>query len=101
MLRLIEESVKGNVVRQHASVLIINGVPVEYGYNMIKNCRSEHAECNVINKFLTRRGLIGWVKEQRILSNYGIQWGKRSPEEYHPPIKKCRVNSYTTTEWNT
>lgn len=63
--KLVEMAKKSDINHRHASVLIYNGNPVAWGYNSIKGINTNHAECDVIRRFLVARGFIGYLKVQK------------------------------------
>lgn len=48
---------KSSIEHKHGAILIHNGKPVEWGYNLIRGKTTVHAEYNVIDKYITRMRL--------------------------------------------
>lgn len=69
--KLSDKAAESHIVHQHAAMLLVNGTPNAFGVNSIRGARPYHAESDVIRSYLINRGLIGWVREHRIL------WGSR------------------------
>lgn len=69
--KLIEMAKKSDINHRHGSVLIYNGTPVAWGFNSIRGSNTNHAECDVIRRFLAGRGYLGYLKEQSLL------WGQK------------------------
>lgn len=60
------------ITHKHAAVVMIKGRPMAYGVNSMRGARPYHAEADAIRSYLISRGLLGWVKQCRIL------WGTQS-----------------------
>lgn len=69
LAKLNETANKSHMNNQHAAVIINNGKPIMWGFNCIIGNKTCHAECNVINKYLSSSRFIGYVKKRCFLWN--------------------------------
>ena len=67
MNRLSNTACKSHIVHKHGAVLMHGNQPVAWGFNSIKGCYTQHAECEAIKQYLNRRGVIRWQTKQCLL----------------------------------
>ena len=68
--RMRVHSNKGLLSHKHAAAVVQNGDIQSLGVNSMRGYKPFHAEVEAVRSYLIPRGLIGWVKTQRIL------WGR-------------------------
>lgn len=65
--RLPNLAMKSEFNHQHGAVVLRNGVPVAWGFNIIRGNRTCHAEFDAIRNYLNNNGIKGWEKGRYIL----------------------------------
>jgi hypothetical protein len=67
LYRLPFEAEKSVQQHQHGAILIKNGAPISWGYNVVRGNKTWHAEGDVIRRYLITQGVMNYEKQQCIL----------------------------------
>jgi hypothetical protein len=65
--RLPELANKSIQNHRHGAILLKNGTPISWGFNVIRGNTTWHAEGDAIRRYLLSQGILNYEKQQSIL----------------------------------